>query len=373
MTKLKVIQWATGYTGRYSLGYILDNPALELVGVRCYSPDKVGVDAGELIDRAPCGVALTNDRDALLSVDADCVVFMPQDVLSDPSIPGGPSEAWVQDLEAILASGKNVITSVCTGTHWRHLANGDDFRRRLETACAAGGGTTVHFSGFDPGFTTDALAFTLASVVGGITQIRTWEVIDVSTYPAVATLQQLGFGARPQDIPADGLSAITVGWGGALHVLADAMGVTIDDVTLDADFYLSPSAFTTPAGLPIGEGTIGALSWKLTGVVDGNPTFVINHITRATADMAPDWESIGTDGGYRVEIDGFPPFRGDFPMGLPGGTGSSFSDAMAMTAARCVNSIEPVVAAPAGYQTFLGLGPLGGRHAISQQTVSAAR
>lgn len=366
MSPLKVIQWATGFTGKYSLGYILDNPHLQLVGVRCYSEDKVGQDAGELIGRAPAGVKLTTDRDALLALDADCVVFMPQDVLSDPSVPDSPSAGWVDDLEAILASGKNVITSVCTATHWRHLANGEAFRDRLEAACAAGGGTTVHFSGFDPGFTTDALAFTLASVVGGITQIRTWEIIDVSTYPAVTTLQQLGFGARPQDIPPEGLGAISVGWGGALHVLADALGVVIDDTVLEADFYLAPTSFTTPAGLPVGEGTIGALSWKLTGLVEGNPKFVINHITRATADMAPEWESIGTDGGYRVEIDGFPPFRGDFPMGLPGGTGSSFSDAMAMTAARCVNSIEPVVNAPAGYQTFLALTPLGGRYALTK-------
>jgi hypothetical protein len=51
-------------------------------------------------------------------------------------------------------------------------------------------------------------------------------------------------------------------------------------------------------------------------------------------------------------------------MGLPGGTGSSFTDAMAMTAARCVNSIEAVVRAPSGYQTFLSLPPLGGRNAL---------
>jgi hypothetical protein len=366
MSPLKVVQWATGFTGKYSLGYILDNAHLQLVGVLSYSDDKVGQDAGELIGRAPSGVRLTGDREAVLALDADCVVFMPQDVLSDPSVPDSPSAGWVDDLEAILASGKNVITSICTGTHWRHLANGEAFRDRLNAACAAGGGTTVHFSGFDPGFTTDALAFTLASVVGGITQIRTWEIIDVSTYPAVTTLQQLGFGARPQDIPPDGLESIKVGWGGALHVLADALGVVVDDTVLDADFYLAPTDLTTPAGLPIGAGTIGALSWKLTGLVEGNPKFVINHITRATAEMAPDWESIGTDGGYRIEIDGFPPFRGDFPMGLPGGTGSSFSDAMAMTAARCVNAIEPVVNAPAGYQTFLTLPPLGGRYALAK-------
>ncbi|RJG03206.1 hypothetical protein [Noviherbaspirillum sedimenti] len=95
--------------------------------------------------------------------------------------------------------------------------------------------------------------------------------------------------------------------------------------------------------------------------VGGKPRFVLNHVTRAGQNAAPEWPNIGTDGGYRVEIDAFPPFCGDFPMGIPGGTGSSFQDAMAMTAARCVNSIKAVVTAPEGYQTFLSLPPLGGK------------
>jgi 2,4-diaminopentanoate dehydrogenase len=65
-----------------------------------------------------------------------------------------------------------------------------------------------------------------------------------------------------------------------------------------------------------------------------------------------------------VEIDGFPPLRADFPMGLPDGTGSTFADAMAMTAARCVNSIAAVVNAPVGYHNFLSLRPLGGEFAF---------
>ena len=60
MRKHKVIQWATGYTGIFSLKYILMNPALELVGLRCYSPDKIGRDAGEICGLAPVGVKATD-------------------------------------------------------------------------------------------------------------------------------------------------------------------------------------------------------------------------------------------------------------------------------------------------------------------------
>jgi 4-hydroxy-tetrahydrodipicolinate reductase len=83
-----------------------------------------------------------------------------------------------------------------------------------------------------------------------------------------------------------------------------------------------------------------------------------------SADLAPDWPSIGGDGGYRVEIDSFPPLRMDMPMGLPGGGGTSFADAMIMTAARCVNCIDAVVTATPGFKTFLDLGPVGGKNTI---------
>lgn len=363
MKKYRVIQWCAGYTGTMALKYIFDNPNLELVGVYEPMPDKDGKDAGEICGVAPKGIRATSDKSALLSLKADCVVFMPRDFLADPSLPDSSSKPWVDDLVAILESGKNVITSLVTGTHWRHMARGEEFRDRLNAACKKGN-STVHFSGFDPGFTTDALAYTLSSVTGGIEQIRTWEFIDVSTYTAIPTLQQLGFGARPQDLPPEGAKAILTGWSGALHVLADAFGVNIDNTKLEFDIFLAPNTFTTQGGLTINEGTIAAIRWTLSGIVSGKPLFTINHITRAGLDSAPAWPNIGTDGGYRVEIDGFPPFRGDFPMGLPGGTGSSFVDAMAMTAARLVNSIEAVVQSEPGYLTFINLPPLGGKYAL---------
>ena len=55
--KYKVIQWATGTTGNASLKSIIRNPRLELVGVKVYSDEKNGVDAGDLIDDEPEDVA----------------------------------------------------------------------------------------------------------------------------------------------------------------------------------------------------------------------------------------------------------------------------------------------------------------------------
>ena len=121
------------------------------------------------------------------------------------------------------------------------------------------------------------------------------------------------------------------------------------------------------------DGTIAGIRFSISGIVGGQPVFVINHVTRMRADIGPDWPTVGDAGGYRVEIDSYPPFVGDFPMALPGGTGSSFADAMAMTAARCVNAIDAIVAATPGYKTFLDLKPLVGQHTIKLPRPAGAR
>ena len=71
----RVIQWGTGKVGKFSLGAILDHPDLELTGVWVHSADKVGQDAGELLDGPAVGIAATNDADSLLALGADCVCY----------------------------------------------------------------------------------------------------------------------------------------------------------------------------------------------------------------------------------------------------------------------------------------------------------
>lgn len=71
----RVIQWSTGNVGRYALRATIAHPELELVGLWVHSEEKEGLDAGELCGVAPVGIAATRDADALLALDADCVIY----------------------------------------------------------------------------------------------------------------------------------------------------------------------------------------------------------------------------------------------------------------------------------------------------------
>ena len=70
----RVIQWATGGVGRAAIEGVLDHPELELAGCWVHSPEKVGIDVGEIVGRDPVGVRATNDVDELLRLRADCVI-----------------------------------------------------------------------------------------------------------------------------------------------------------------------------------------------------------------------------------------------------------------------------------------------------------
>src|SRR4029077_12790138 len=71
----RVIQWGTGNVGTHALRAIIERTDMELVGLRVYSPDKVGKDAGEVVGASPTGVLATDDVDAILALDADCVNY----------------------------------------------------------------------------------------------------------------------------------------------------------------------------------------------------------------------------------------------------------------------------------------------------------
>src|SRR5260370_14281704 len=100
------------------------NPMLELVGCYAWSTEKVGRDVGELCGIDPLGVAATNDVDALLAQQPDCVVYNPMWVDSD-------------ELVRILSAGVNVVAtaSFITG---RNLCPDRD---PIVEACRRGGTT----------------------------------------------------------------------------------------------------------------------------------------------------------------------------------------------------------------------------------------
>src|SRR5262245_13477866 len=149
----RVIQWGTGNVGKHALRAIVERPDFELVGLRVYNPDKVGKDAGDLLDRDPVGVTATDDTDEIVALDADCVCYTALGSTLESA------EGPLDDLCRLLASGKNVVSSAVEyhaylrpELHWKGA--GDRAFERLTDACAKGGTSFFHV-GINPGFTMD--------------------------------------------------------------------------------------------------------------------------------------------------------------------------------------------------------------------------
>ena len=367
MKPYKVVQWTTGYTGIYALKYILLNPALKLVGLKCFSAEKVGKDAGDLCGLPPVGIRATTSTDELLKLDADCVVYTPGMYdMGNPSIAGNNTHEMLKTLLLLLESGKNVASTVCPFIDTGYYEGGDQVRAQIEAACRVGN-STFFATGFEPGFMGDVLPLTLASTCGVVTKFTATEALDYSAYTAFDTLKQMGFACNPEELSARGIEGIRLTWGSVPHMAARGLGVKLDEVKVDVDIYLAPERFEIRCGT-VEKGTIAAMLFRVTGMVGGEAKIVLQHVNRLRDDMAPEWPRIEPAGGYRVEIEGTNPLKADIQIGLPGGEGSSFVEAMAMTAARCVNSVEAVVQASAGFKTFLDLPPLTGKYTMHSQT-----
>ncbi len=338
----RVIQWGTGNVGRYALRAILGHPELELAGVWVHSEKKAGRDAGELCGAAPAGLAATNDAEALLESDADCVCYTATADLR-------PMEA-VEDLARILAAGKNVVSSSLVGlVQPRSL--GPEITEKLENACAEGG-TSFLTSGIDPGFANDTLPLVLSGLCETWEEIRIQEIVNYATYdqPEVV-LGTMGFGKPLDHVPlllTPG--ALTFAWGGTIKLLAEGLGVELDEVRQIHERRPAEETFETPMG-KIEEGTMAALRFEVQGIVAGRPVLVVEHVTRMCDDIAPDWPQ--SDGGYKVIIKGVPSI--EVSLDMADEHGDHAVGGVVLTATRLVNAIPAVCAAKPGLLSALDL------------------
>jgi len=344
----RVIQWSTGNVGAFALRAIINHPDLELAGLWVHSPAKAGKDAGELCGAGPVGIAATNDVEAILAMDADCVCYTATADLR-------PFEA-VEDICKILASGKNVVSSsVVPLVHPKSFL--PEFRAQLDEACRTGKSSFLT-SGVDPGFANDILPLTLSGLCQEWEEIRILEIINYATYDQPQVLFDImGFGHPMDHVPillTPG--TLSFAWGGTIHLLADGLGIELDEVR---------EVFTRlPATKPlrildrtVEPGTMAALRFEVQGIVDGRPVLIVEHVTRLDDDLAPDWPS--GNGSYRVQITGMPTMRCEFEF--EDEQGDHAVGGVVITATRLVNAIPSVCAAPPGQMTVLDLPLITGR------------
>ncbi len=344
MKKLRVVQWTTGIVGSSSLRSIIAHPKLELVGVYCHSKDKVGVDAGELIDAPPVGVKAIDRIEDIIALKPDCVVYMSQ---------------WLNivELEQLLASGINIVTTarIVTGKYYK-----DNIGQRIEAA-AQKGGASFYGSGMNPMF-IPTLTLAATAMCTEVTKISIYENVDCAMYPGFGTWDAYGFG-HPLDhakLKQD-LWDAEPDYREMLEVMADTLDVKLDDMTLDVEYAVA-DADRDIGFMKIAKGTVAAIDAIWRGWVNGN-VFVESRTLWKLGGVfghteTPNWEMFY---GYKLNIKADVNVKMTFSLR----PNDIARDVGVSTALPVVNAIAQVCAAKPGVVTAKDLTLITGRGKVA--------
>ena len=158
-------------------------------------------------------------------------------------------------------------------------------------------------SGISPGF-AELLAIVSAMVCNRVDKVTVNEAADTTFYDSPDTEKPVGFG-QPIDHPELQAMATkgTAIFGEAVRLVADALGVELDEVRCVAEFAqttadLEMASWTIAAGCVAGA----YISWQ--GIVGGNTVIDLNVRWRKGQTLEPDWK-IDQD-GWVIQIDGQP-------------------------------------------------------------------
>jgi 2,4-diaminopentanoate dehydrogenase len=335
--RLRVVQWTTGKTGSAAVRGMAGHPVLDLVGCYAYSPEKVGRDVGELCGIAPLGIAATDDVDALLALEPDCVCYMAY----RPNF---------GHLVRILESGANVVTTMYMLSGGGY---GEEPTRAIREA-ALRGGASLYSSGIYPGH-APMVALAASAMCQRIDRISVLESLDISGYANEQMFRAQGFDLEPDDPRAPQLVEGSCGsFKDQIGVMGRALGVRLDEIRFTAEFAVANR--TTDFGfMTVQKGRIAGFNGVIAGMAGGRPVIECRFVWKIGEDMTPDWP---VTRGYVVEIEGDPNVR--LKLESPDG----HFDGAVTTAMPCVNAIPAVCAAPPGIVNQMDLPFVRGAHLI---------
>jgi hypothetical protein len=338
---IRIVQWTTGNVGTQTLAAILRHPDLEAVGCYAWNPEKDGQDLGLLAGLSESvGIRATSDIEALLALEPDCVCYTP---------------LWpdVDLLCRILEAGIDVATSAHFITGHGYL--GEQKRARIEAACAKGK-SSILGSGMHPGF-SNLLALTTAAACNRVDKIVITESQNASGYASEATQRSVGFD-DPIDAPnlSDKVRDGSLVFIDGLYMMADALGVELDEVRFEADF--AEAAQDTDLGfMTIRKGHVGGVAGRWHGIVGGRVLFDVGFRWIMGGPVTKPWP---IEHAYLLEIQGMPTLKLRMEiLPPPDFKARSLEDymqlGMVITGLPVVNAIPALCEAEPGIKTYADL------------------
>jgi 4-hydroxy-tetrahydrodipicolinate reductase len=344
---VRVFQVATGNVGSEMIKRIIKRPDLQLVGVHCYSSEKIGRDVGEILGIGPVGVTATGSIDDIVAARPDCLTF--HGIWPDMNL-----------YERVLEAGINIVTTAdwVTGHHrdTNHPHPSGHTESELLAAACRRGHSTYYGTGMNPGL-AQILTIVHSADVAEIENVICKESVDVSCHHSAATWANCGFGRAVDDPDVPRLLELgTRVFEDGVRLMADCLDIELDDVK----FSYELGACTRDVDLgwyALPTGSLGGCAFSYVGTADGTPRVELHLEWQMTPHTEPHWD---IQGCYITKISGDPCIYSKHMILPRRGTDFSSPEAfaaigMTVTGMPALNAIRSVVAAPPGIITSADL------------------
>ena len=341
--KYRVIQWATGVVGSAALRGIVRHPKLELAGVKVYSDDKKGRDAGDIVGIDRTGVIATQDVDEIMALDADCVLYCPM--------------PWnLDEMCRLLESGLHVLTPC---PYWFPFIQNPEVAASINRACKKGS-VNMHASGCNPGGIAERFPLTFSGWCNRIDRITMTECGDCRTYSSKAVMRNLmNLGRTPEEASNNPLKEMLArSWYEPIDMIAEGLGSKVVSYRAEHDFILANQPIETAVGI-IEKDTIALNHYRHIGTTREGTEIIQEQIwyvddiqqTRLQSKM-----DIPRESGWRIKLEGDVNLNIDidFPPDLT--QDERVAQGLSTTAFHLVNAVPLVCEADnPGLKTFLDL------------------
>lgn len=305
-----------------------EKQSIEVIGAIDTDPEKAGRDLGEVVGApdAPWGALVSADAAAMLGKSADVVIHS-----TSSSLP-----AVMDQLMECLAA-EACIVSTCEELSYP-FRKYPDLSKKLDEE-AKTWGVALTGTGVNPGFVMDKLAITLSSVSQTIEHAKSIRIVDASLR-RLPLQKKIGAGMSVEEFTAQVAAGVIKHHGlpESIAMVADALGFAVDDITETIEPVVAKQDVRTEF-LEVAAGQAAGVHQIARGLVGGVEKIYMELQMYVGA----------RDPHDTIELTGTPGLK----LTIPGGTHGDLA-----TAAVAVNTIPPILAAPAGLRTSREL-PMG--------------
>jgi len=319
--ELKVILYGVGSIGSQIARLLLRKKGLRIVGAIDASPEKIGMDLGEVIGaEKTLGVSVSGDSERLLStVDADIALHATSSFLK---------ETYPQLIQ-LIKHEVNVI-STCEELSYPYVVDAS-LALKLDKL-ARKHGVTVLGTGINPGFLMDLLPIVLSGACQEVRHIKVERVIDAAKR-RLPFQKKIGAGLSSEefkDMIEKRMITGHVGLEQSIAMIADALGLKIQRIEV------KPAKPVESREIRVDKGKVAGLTQSAYGLIDEE--VFVTLVFKAYIGAEEEYDSITIEGTPNITQKITPCIHGDLS-----------------TAAIIVNSIPKVLNAPPGLKTMKDL------------------